>query len=170
VRNDICNFRFCAPRFVWFFRRSLTLEGEDERIILPDASEVDLKTKVVKPYNRGKALFVANELIPVDKIRRVRILVTEELSETLLERERQARIDSDAEWNRQEHATVFFRLHAMGPDDLADLATDVTPNYIKGPPGTRTTSVVPAVVNHPWISGIAGTLIAAVLAKWFGLA
>lgn len=32
------------------------------------------------------------------------------------------------------------------------------------------TRSVSAVVNHPWISGIAGTLIAAVLAKWFGLA
>ena len=26
MRNDICNFRFRAPRLVWFFRRSLKFQ------------------------------------------------------------------------------------------------------------------------------------------------
>jgi hypothetical protein len=106
------------------FHVLLTLEGEGGRIVLQDISESDLRSKFVKAYNHGKSLFLVNELIPVDKVRRVRILVTEEDSKTVLGRDQQARIDSDVEWNRQtrqNRGTMIFRLHMLGPDDLAHL-------------------------------------------------
>lgn len=155
-----------------YFHVLLTYEGKDEEFGIRDLSEVDLKDKFVKPYNRGDTFLVGNKVTAPDKVTAVRILVSSEHSKVLLEREQQRRVAADDVINRTDPGFFILRAHTMGSEDLAGLSVDVTQRYIKRLPGSRP-GPASGFFNHPWMLAVVAAavsgLIVAFLAKTLGL-
>lgn len=142
---------------------SVEPQPDKERCVLKDLSDADLKAKFVRPFKRGKNLLCGNEVIPADKIRRIKITSTDETSAVVLAKFQKAADESNTEWNRRDTGLVIIGGLGFGPDELGRIGTDVTTRYITQPP-----EMVPApallarLFNNSWVVTLGGSVIAGI--------
>ena len=99
---------------------SLEPEPEKYRCVLHDLSEESLKKAFLRPYKSGTRLLCGNEVIPLDKIRRVKIVATDEKSEITLDQMRRASSEAFETFNREARGAVLL---GIGLEyDINDLA------------------------------------------------
>ena len=100
-----------------------------------DIARDELERRFLQPYRQGQPIAIAGKSIPPDDIGRIRISKTEQ----------------PADHYRPQAAARRAKGGWILPEDwcVADLATDVTDEFITGPPGTeRGSSVGPAAGSH----------------------
>ena len=108
---------------------------------------------------------LTDEVVRVSHISKVRIVRTVDTSDLELKGiQEKGKRDLD-ELNRTSRGVVFLGpVSGYSLDDIGETGDDVTSTFILGPPGHGDKwTVVAAVLNHPWISGIGTGLILAAL-------
>ena len=126
--------------------------SENPRCVLADLSEEELRKRFVTPYRRGKDVLCGNEVVDVSRISKVTIVCTADTSTNELKRIQEKSRRETEEFNRTARGVKLVDLgRGHNLEDIGEAGVDVTSTYISGPPGYGdTSSVVTAVVNHPW--------------------
>lgn len=153
-----------------FFHVLLTFQGapNEARCVFMDLSERELTKQFVQPYRRGTTMLAGTEVIDTMDIHSTTIIKTErtnELERKDIQEASQRHLD---EVNRQGGLVFMGPPHGYDPEDIVEAGLDVTKTYITAPPGHGKTSLLSAVINHPWISTIASGLVVAGIAKALG--
>jgi hypothetical protein len=145
-------------------------EPKTVRCLFADLSEKELRTRFVAPYRRGKDLLCGTEVVAVSRIRTVGIVRTADTSDIELKRIQEKSRKETEQLNRSSTSVVFLDLgRGYNLEDVSEASEDVTSTFILGPPGHGDRwTVLAAVLNNPWISGIGAGLILAALLWWFG--
>ena len=152
-----------------YFHVFLSVEPapEKQRCVFSDLSEAALRASFVRPFKEGKNLPCANEIIPVSNVRRFTITSTDDRSETVLKRFREASNEALDKHNRESSGLVFLGGLGFGPDDLVRMGTDVTAKFIsEAPDRVPRPSLINRLFNNSWVVGIAGGVIVAGIAAW----
>ena len=146
-------------------------EPDSFRCIVHDLSETDLKKVVVRPYRNGRPILVGSRVYPVQELRGLKIVKTEEPADVALSK-------AIEEFNRDVHrmnndpsSGVFF-MPSPGYtlDNLDEVGTDVTSSFVTGAPGEGgPLKILNVVANHPWVVGIGTAVVAAAIAAWLKL-
>lgn len=155
-----------------FFHVVATFESRPEEpvSVFMNLSDSDLKARFLKPYARGEDLVSGNRILPVKSIRKVHVIRTERQSEPeLADLQLKSRAEID-ELNRKSQHAVFIMLGAGYKDeDIVHTGTDVTAQFISGPPGAKdTVARVGSLLNNGWVVGVGGGMLVAALAWWLG--
>jgi hypothetical protein len=149
---------------VAYYHVLLTI-GDENRCVLSDLSEDQLRTQFVKPYRRGQDILCGNEIVALSRIGKVTIIRTTDISTNELERLQEKSQKQMDEINRTSRSLVILTLGSK-LEDIVEAGEDVTPNHIMGAPGYDNRSWWSAVVNNPWVLTIATGLIVAALTAW----
>lgn len=130
----------------------------------------ELRTRFLKPYERGTDLLSGNAIFPVRQLRKIQVIQTEERSEQeLVKVQRKSRAEID-ELNRDSSVVFVSVGYGYEPQDIIHAGVDVTHTVIHGPPGSKgASSAVSALLNNGWVVGIGGGLVVAVLVWLFKL-
>jgi hypothetical protein len=140
------------------------------RCIATDLSEPQLLARFVKPYRNGTDLICGNEIVLITALRKIHIVRT-------AREDQQERNDLNAKSlkeieaiNREPGGVVFLSLgRGYDPDDILEVGTDVTAEFISGPPGgAHNQSRISRLLSNPWVQGIGISLIAAAIGWWLG--
>jgi hypothetical protein len=131
-----------------------------------DLSETEITRRVVKPYRRGKSLFVNGSVFKAEDIEAIRIVRTPSVAkDAIAELARQHnefvdRINSDPT-----SGVVFIDIGPNSATDLVDEYDNVTDRFVNAPPGTSgfLASVWNYVTSNPLVSGVLATLLATAL-------
>lgn len=153
-----------------FFHVLLTFQGapNEARCVLMDLSERELKKQFMKPYRRGTTMLAGTEIIDTMDIHSATIIKTERTNEQERKDIQEASQRHLDETNRQSSLVFMGPPHGYDLEDIVEAGFDVTKTYITTPPGHGKTSLLSAVINHPWISAIATGLVVAGVAKVLG--
>lgn len=163
-----------------------SVENEYEQI-LTDITETDLKDKFVDPYNKSQDILINGRVIRIDNIEMLCIARTKEKNEVTREKINEDSLDNISRINSKSDGVVFLSAGSgYDPEDLFDMAEDVTTEYINGPPGNQlqeapisqseqtekpenTKSKIAVITSHPLLVTVVGGIIVAALAALFGL-
>jgi hypothetical protein len=154
------------------FHHVIAKVGSDTkpRCLFIDLSAADLRSRFVKPYDRGHSFFSGTDLIAPSDIKSLQIISTarpEQIERSEINRRDLDRID---ELNRSSDCVVIISPGAgYAPEDIAQAGSDVTQVFIKGPPGHKSGRWLPSLKVLGWTAGIAAAIIAAWLSNWLGL-
>lgn len=153
-----------------FFHVLLTVQGapNEARCVLMDLSERELAKQFLQPYRRGTTMLAGTEVIDTMDIHSTTIIKTERTNEQERKDIQDASQRHLDEMNRQGVLVFMGPPQGYEPEDIVEAGFDVTKTYITAPPGHGKTSLLSAVVNHPWISAIATGLVVAGVAKALG--
>lgn len=138
--------------------------------LFSDLSRQELQTRFVGPYERGIDLLSGNSIFPVRRLRKIRIVQTNEPSEAALAKLRLQNKQELDELNRD--SSVLFLSIGDGHEvhDVVQIGTDITETIVSGPPGSKAGgSAVGALLNNGWVVGIGGGMIVAILVWYFNL-
>ena len=138
--------------------------------IFIDLSRTELQNQFITPYERGTDLVSKNAIFPIQRLRKLHVIQTQERSEQeLLEVQRKSREANDA---RNRDSPVLFLSVGSGyePEDIVEAGTDITQAVVNGPPGSKPgEQVFKALLNNGWVVGIGGGMVVAVLVWLFKL-
>lgn len=139
------------------------------RSIISDASEKELLSEFVHPYRAGKDILLGSELFRLVDIRTVLIVRTERPEAIERDEINEADLKEIGRLNAQSDGFVIFSTgRGYDPEDILDVGTDVTAQYIKGPPG-QSSALLRTALHNPWIVTIGAGLIVAALVASLGL-
>ena len=153
-----------------FFHVLLTFfdAPQEARCVLMDLSEHDLKKQFLQPYSRGTTMLAGSEVVDTMNIHSTTIIKTDRTNEEEREDIQESSRKHLDEMNRQGGLFFLGSPHGYAPEDIVEAGVDVTKTYINTPPGHGRTSVLSAVLTHPWVSAIATGLVVAGLVKALG--
>jgi len=141
------------------------------KCIFSDLSESDLEKKFLKPYRKGLDFLSQNLLIKVDELEAVHIIKTDNNIDVELKGiQRKVRAEID-EINRESNIQFLSLGRGYAQEDIIEAGTDVTQQYIEGPPGYSRIAL-PSFFGSTllkWLGGILGGVVVAFIAKWLGL-
>lgn len=145
-----------------------TLKVENFECIAQDISENYLIKQAVRPYKNGKAMIFGSRIIPIEELRGIKIIETEEASDLILSRATNSFNESIDKINSESNSSVVIMpFFGYGPDALEQLGKDVTAKYISQAPGQGSNiSIIGNVINHPWIVGVGTAVLATGIAAW----
>ena len=136
--------------------------------IRKDLSERELRREFLGPYSRGERILVDGETFDLMDLTSVEIIqTTRQFDEIFREME-----DEHDQQNLDRMADGVFMLPGPLTDDaILEAGTNVTQKFITYPAGARKgPGLIRTVVEHPWVSAIVTTVIAAlILAYVFGI-
>ena len=139
------------------------------RVLFTDLSVDELRERFIRPYEKGVAFFSGNDLISPTDLRSVQIIRTDRPDQT--ERDEINRKDREhIESLNDPNSAIFFLSVGGGyqPQDIAEVGTDVTHDFIGGHPGFKAGKWEPSMKVLAWVGGIAATVVAAGAVKWLG--
>ena len=113
-----------------FYHVRVTVQGEQHDEVKNDIDEETLESQFLAPYRTGRAIMINGRVVRPDQLTRIRISVSDVPKEEII----------SALANEDLHSGVST---IGGPSyewRVADLATDVTDQFITGPPGAETPS------------------------------
>jgi len=143
--------------------------SEQTRCILSDLSETDLKSKFVVPYRRGGSILCGNEVIELSNARKVTLIRTAEPIAVELKRIQEESRRHYDELNRNSSVLFVGLGRGYESEDIVEAGTDVTTQFISGPPGQGGIwTAVASAFNHQWVVAVGSGLLVAVLIWWFG--
>ena len=141
--------------------------GESAKQILVDASEKELIYKVIKPYKKGRNLFIDSTVIDSNDIKMIRIICTRQQNTVVRGNLNNEDLKRIAKLNRESDSMVIISSGAgYNPEDIFDAGEDVTTNFIKGPPGYGKSGPIQKFINNSWITAIGTGLIIAAVIAW----
>ena len=111
----------------YYYHIRITERGQGNYEVRTDLDEETLEHQLVAPYLSGKSITIGGKAIPPEKIERIRISRSEEHSDSIVDRLR--REDRLAHTLDADGSSLKWR--------AADQATDVTDQFITGPPGSE---------------------------------
>ena len=109
-----------------FYHVRISVEGQRHDEVKTDMSEDTLELQYLGPYRSGEPITVNGKVIPIESLTRIRIGMSEDSSSAIVTR-----------LKAEDRASQFVMLG--GPDyawRAAAKATDVTDQFITGPPGS----------------------------------
>jgi len=128
-----------------FYHVRVTAHGEKHDEVKNDISEEILETQFLAPYRAGRVITINGRVIQSDQLARIRISVSDVSSEQIIRMLK----------NEDRISSVFV---AGGPSyewRAAAFATDVTDQFITGPPGTE----IPSTPSSGTLSSLAGSSV-----------
>lgn len=138
------------------------------RLILSDLDEKELKERFIRPYEKGERILANSENVDLMQVSSVEIIRTDAPKEVIL-----AELEEEhfARMNRNQSQGAIIVGLPPGEEDISEKGENVTARYITTPPGARKSAgLINAVLNHPVVSGVLATVIAALfLAYFFGI-
>lgn len=146
------------------------LDGETKEpsLSLLDRSVKDVRTQFVNPYKNAAKIFSKGVVHDLSKVTKVLILLTVASAQDLVTLENEKQREATERRNLNARGIKFFSLGTAIPwESILKNGTDVTSNFIEGPPGQ--TSLLSKALNHPWTLAIGTMAVGAVLA-YFNLA
>lgn len=155
-----------------FYQVLVAIEPEPDKLrrILTDLSEPQLSAQFVQPYRKGIDLICGNELVSLASLRKVHIVRTERTDT----QERSALNDKSLKEieaiNREPGGVVFLSLgRGYEPEDILEVGTDVTAEFISGPPGNaQGLQRVLRLLSNQWVVTVGAGLIVAGIVWWLG--
>lgn len=139
------------------------------RCIFSDLTAKELEGKFLKPYRRGQRMLVETEVIDTMAITSTRIIETCRVSDVELQEIQQKSRREIDDINRHSDSIVFIGVgRGYAPEDIEEAGAEVTECFINSPPGQSRSDLAARLLNHPWVVGIAGGVIVAGIAAWFG--
>jgi predicted nucleotide-binding protein len=128
-----------GARLSYYYHIRITERGQGKDEVRNDLNEEGLERHFLVPYRAGKPITINGKAIPPGEIERIRISRSGEPSDRIIDRlRRQDRLSNAA---RADEPSFQWR--------AADQATDVTDQYITGPPGTEITASTLGVPAGP---------------------
>lgn len=146
-------------------------EPDSFRCVAHDLSETDLKKLVVRPYRSGRPILVGNRVYPVQELRGVKIVKTEEPAEVVLAKATEE-FNRDVDRMNNDPSSFVFVMPSPGYtlDQLDEVGTDVTASFVTEAPGEGgPLKLAQVFANHPWVVGIGTAVAAAAIAAWLKL-
>jgi len=117
---------------VTFYHVRLSVEGERHDEVKTDVSEDTLERQFLAPYRGGESITINGKTIPLESVTRIRVSMSEDPIATIIDRLK-------AEDRSSPSIVVGGASYAW---KAAARATDVTDQFITGPPGTENDSPV----------------------------
>ena len=134
---------------------------QNPRCLFDDLSEQELLVRFVKPYRKGKDVLSDTEIVKLASVHKVQIVRTERVSAAErkdLREESSRRID---ELNRRGGPVIVCAGLGYEKADIVGVGTDVTSEYISGPPGYQETSRIRRLLYNPWVLAIVPVILVA---------
>jgi hypothetical protein len=114
--------------------------GKDEKLrsLFKDLSADELKARFIKPFEKGIYFFCGNDLIAPSDLRTIQIIRTERQDKVERDEINIKDLESIRQLNNSRTGVVFISAgRGYEPQDIAEVGTDVTHTYLKGPPGFK---------------------------------
>lgn len=148
-----------------FYHVLISHEIEPDRLrqIFEDLDENELEQKFLLPYRKGKSLICGGEVVSVKKIKKVRIVRTDQCNE--VERDellRNSKQKIDKLNGESDASFIIYSPWGAYPGDILDDDKDVTEKYIVDGPGHEAgSSPFSRFVAHPMVVMVVGSLVVA---------
>jgi hypothetical protein len=156
-----------------YFHVIVEKDSNNSEALFTDLKERELKKLFVKPYRKGKDIFIDGVIHKNDSIQKVFLIETVNPSKDELEVIKK----ESAEWlervNREPGPKIISAGRGWVKEDIVEAGKNVTTNFIKSPPD-NSPSFFSSFISNPWVIRIFGGLIVIFLtyliSKYFGLA
>jgi len=153
-------------------------QSGEVRTVFSNLSEQELLDRFVQPYRAGLDIVVGNEIFPIGRIRKLFIVRTDDLEESVRAAINERSVREISEINRSSNSVVMISAgRGYDPEDILEDGEDVSSEFIGGPPGYAKQAPVATqpvavsrsrpvtLLNHPWVvSVVGGLIVAAVIA------
>ncbi len=157
----------------FYFHVLVEKQTNKSEILFLDLNEKELKKLFVKPYKKGKDIFIDGVIHKNESISKVFLVKTSKPSNEELEVLKK----KSTEWLDRVNSEPGPRIIGLGSgwkkEDIVDAGKNITTDYIKRPPD-NSTSLLNSFASNPWVIRIIGGLIVVFLtyliSKYFGLA
>lgn len=153
-----------------YYNVLIWLDGKtgEPSLSLLDRSLKDVRKQFVKPYKNAAKVFSKGVVYDLSKLTKVLILRTDANSLDLVKLENEKQREATRRRNLNSRGPMFLSRDTATPwESVLKNGTDVTSDFIDGPPGQ--TSLLSKALNHPWTLAI-GTIAAGALLAYFNLA
>lgn len=153
-----------------YFHVVIRKEEAGNEILLLDSTESEIRNNIVKPFKKGKDLFIEGTIHKTDSIEKVHIVKTEKDYKTELARFSRKQNEVREKVNRKPGPK--FMDYVPRKSDIIHCGENVTSEYINEAP-SKAKNFFSKILHNPWLVTIGGGILLAFIiwfiSKYFGL-
>ena len=133
-------------------------------VLFKDISKNEIKKKLIKPFGRGENLLIASTIYKVADIKKVQIIKTNDVADTLIKSHEDKFNKYRDQANNEPGSSVHFGPYFSRDSDIVKCGIDVTSDFITNAPSIKP-SMLYEIIHNPWVVGI-GTVLLTTLILW----